>query len=350
VENDQIINYLLRYGGASIRYRVKRDILNEPADTPEMTALYEELLSKKRTVKLTKNQYEDGWFGSELHGGHPAGMDISIYLLLSYGIEKNDPMMRKAIGCILDPTSGERHKKWMRGGMALDEDGRGGNDAVIAGLLGMLGSEDNEYVIKQIKLSLDHMAGALKHEQAADFTKTAKNGTLYYMPCARFPGANHLSLLNDTFSWRTKENMECVKRSISHCFKLMKNVENSPVFKNKDHIVGPFNYDWHVDRFTIDDIKNDTYSFIWWWRSLYLVSGLDHIYEVSEFKHSYDYLRELLYSGDIYLKQTEMSLKRMKDIFSLEDNWKNQTSMICDFLFAGIIVMKNIGSIKDQRI
>lgn len=340
---EQIIQYLLNYAGDSIKYRLNRDILHVPADTTEMIPLQKSILNAPKVKKLLQNQHEDGWFGNELHGGSPPGVDVSVTALLSLGLDKNHSAFKKLINCLLNPTNSDNYRRWFRGGYSLDEDGRGGNKAVIAGCLAQLNEEDNPIVKEQIDLSLKHFKGALEHKDISDFAVKTKSGVLYYKKNALFPGANHIYLLSKTNSWRTRSNLDLVRKSFGHCFNLMKDEISAPTFKSGSHFVGPFNYDWHICDFQIDDVMQDSYAFVWWLRTLYQSSTLCLIKDIPPLYNSFSYLEELFYSGDIYKKQTTLSKKRFKDIWSLETSWRKDKSMICDFVFSGLITLNNAG-------
>jgi hypothetical protein len=70
---------------------------------------------------------------------------------------------------------------------------------------------------------------------------------------------------------------------------------------------------------------------------------LGFIREIPEFRKAYDYLYQLVISEDILKKQNNKSLKRFKDILSIEDSWRNEASIFCDIIFYGIIILYNLG-------
>lgn len=137
--------------------------------------------------------------------------------------------------------------------------------------------------------------------------------------------------------------MELVKTSLSHCLTIVKNQNYHITFKTGNHFVGPFNFDWGLGDFNIEYINQDSYVLVWWLRSLYKLSKLGLIKEIPEFKKAYDYLYQLVVSKDILNKQNEKSLKRFKDILSIEDGWKNEKNVFCDIFFYGINILYNAG-------
>ena len=48
-------------------------------------------------------------------------------------------------------------------------------------------------------------------------------------------------------------------------------------------------------------------------------------------------------SKDLFYKQNDTSLKRFKDILSVENNWRKRESILCDILFYGVMILYNAG-------
>jgi len=206
-----------------------------------------------------------------------------------------------------------------------------------------LGEENNTLVQSELETAITYLNDSLSYNTIDDFSVTNKKGIRYYKKDAHFPGNNHLNLLSATKSWRTPENIELLKISLSHCFKIMKNEVGNIMFKAKTHFIGPFNFNWHLADFNIEDINKDSYALVWWLRSLYKLSTIGVVKDIPELRKAYDYLYHLVESKDIINKQTDKSLKRFKDILSIEDNWRNQKSILCDIFFYGIIILHNAG-------
>ena len=125
--------------------------------------------------------------------------------------------------------------------------------------------------------------------------------------------------------------------------KIMMETEDYIMFKDNSHFVGPFNFDWKISHFDIANIKHDSYALVWWLRNLYKLSKLGVVFDVPELKAAYDYLYQLFITQDIVHLQTDLSLKRFRDILSIEDSWKNKNSMYCDIIFCCAIILHNAG-------
>lgn len=71
------------------------------------------------------------------------------------------------------------------------------------------------------------------------------------------------------------------------------------------------------------------------------MSQIGVICDVPELKTAFDYLYQLFITQDILHLQTDLSLKRFKDILPIEDSWKNKNSMYCDIMFWCEITLHN---------
>jgi len=329
-----IIEYLLHYGGDSIQYRVRKEILNENCNTSQMKNYQSNILEKSLIKKVIRSQQSNGLLGIDLHGCAPNALDANINVLLKNGVDLSNPLFSNLVKSINDNYLVYE----FRGGKALDEGNRGGNLSVIAQSLVNLGQEENSIVKEQINSALNHFEHAIEYRSIDDFSKLSGNQR-YYLNNAFFPGANHIRLLSTTYSWRNIENVKMVRKSFENCLNLMRNISQGIMFRNSKTIVGPFNYNWHTFDFKIEDVQKNSYEFVWW------LNNLDNtcIYDMNLIKDSYDYLKELLISNEIYSKQTNDSIKRFKQISSIECNWRKENSIICDFYFAAIIILNKAG-------
>jgi hypothetical protein len=94
-----LTDIILESGTPTRRYIVMKDVLGKPLQSPEMTALQEEILRSKEVKKLLKKQNNDGWFGLGLHGGE--SMDGIVTALRDMGVEAYHPFMKKAKEALL---------------------------------------------------------------------------------------------------------------------------------------------------------------------------------------------------------------------------------------------------------
>ena len=331
------INFLLENASASIRYLVQRDLLKTPKDAPAMLALQEEILSQDNVKKVLALQCDDGWFGHELHGND--GMDGLLGSLLNAGVEKENPAVQKAIHALVTPEIASQHKNWFHGGEALDAGGRGGNNAITAQILSWVKyPEDYPVIAEQITLSFEHLSSVLCYHSVDDFSISGKNQR-YYKPNAKFPGANHISLLAATQSWRTEENLKTAKNAAKHGYELMRNVNEFITFKKPSEygggFVGPFNYNWQalapITKEKLQAIINDRYpfQFAFWLGS---VSGVPDF--MLQSTGTYEVLSELLENEKIEDLLPEKAFHAFRQVMGKEPSMRKKSAKKCDLTYA----------------
>ncbi len=331
------IDFLLDNACVGIRYLVHRDLLKTPTDEPFMKQMYSEILQQSNVQKHFSAQHPDGWLGYELHGGD--SMESHISGLLNSGVSVDDPSIQKAIAALTTPEIASQHKNWFHGGDALDAEGRGGNRAIIAGILSWVGyPEDAPILSDEIALSYEHLSAVLQYQSVDDFSIKGKSQR-YYKPKARFPAANHIGLLAATQSWRTDETMNTAKVAIAHGYNLMKDFNEYITFRKPAEyggsFVGPFNYNWQalrpVNEEQLRNILENPYHFQFgFW--LGAVSGVpDWVRQSTE---TYELLADLLEKDAIFNRIPEKALKAFRQIMGREPNWRKKSAAKCDVTYA----------------
>ncbi len=331
------IDYLLENACASIRYLVYRDMLHIPIDEPFMKELQAEILRQSNVQKHLEAQHPDGWFGQELHGNE--GMDHYINGLLNMGVEPGNLHIQKAITALTTPETASQHKNWFRGGDALDAEERGGNRAIIAGLLSLVNApEDTAILCDEISLSLEHLKEVLQYHSVDDFTLRGKNER-YYKPKAKFPGANHINLLANTQGWRTGENMQIAQSATKHAYELMKEFDEYITFRKPFEFgggfVGPFNYDWKalnpISERQFQDIIENPYHFQFgfWLRAISTVPDW-----ARQNTAAYELLADKLDKDTLFDMIPDKTLKAFRQIMGREPSWRRKASPKCDVTFA----------------
>ena len=331
------IDFLLENACTSIRYLVYKDMLKTPADEPFMKELQVEILHQTNIQKHLAAQSSDGWFGKGIHGCED--MDCHISALLNAGIETDSEYIQKAIIALTTPEIASQHKNWFIGGKALDAEGRGGDHAIIAQILSWVGySEEYPVMAEQIALAQEHLFAVTDYTSPDDFSVRMKNYRCY-KPNARFPGANHISLLDAAKGWRTGNNFETAKSAVKYAYEMMKDYDEYITYRKPrefgNGVIGPFNYNWQalnpIDENKLWEIMNSSYNFQFgfWLRS---VSGVPDW--VRQSTQTYELLGNIL-ENDTYMDMIpEKALKAFRQIMGREPNWRNKNSVKCDVMFA----------------
>ncbi len=340
------VSFLLENACTGIKFLVHRDLLKTPLSEPFMQEMQEEILLQENVQKHLNAQYMDGWFGTDLHGGE-YGMECSIGALLNAGVAKDHPAIQKGIHALITPEIAHRHKNWFHGGDGLDAEGRGGNDAIVAQILSWVGYDERFPVMaEQIALSWEHLSAVPGYTSVEDFTKKGKNQR-YYKPYARFPGSNHINLLNATQSWRTEERMTLAKQSARHAYELMKDVEEFITYKKPaaygGSFVGPFNYNWKalkpVDEEGLYQIINNPYNFefVFW---LGFVSGVPDW--VRQDDGTYYVLADYLERADNVDAIPDRVFSCFRKVMGKEPNYRKRTAAKCDLTYALLRAIWNV--------
>lgn len=332
------IEFLLEHACTGIRFLVYRDFLQMPVTDPAMHKLYGELLEQKNVRIHLDCQHPDGWFGEELHGGE-FGMERSIGALLNVGVEKDHPAIQKGIHALITPEIASQHKNWFHGGDGLDAEGRGGNNAVTAAILSWVGYDENYPVLsEQTALAWEHVEAVCNYNSVDEFTKKGKNER-YYKPYARFPGANHIALLNATQSWRSDGRMETAKASMKHAYELMKDFDEYITFRKPKEFggsfVGPFNYNWQAlkpaDEEEICRIMQDPYNFRFaFW--LGAVTGVPDW--VKQHNGTYEVLADMLERNAFPDRMPDNTLRAFRRVCGKEPSYRKKQAAECDITYA----------------
>ena len=337
------IDFLLQHAPANILYRVKKEILKEAIDTPEMLELQAKILNLPKVKKAFACQRENGFFGSVLHGVYFDGFDSTVNLLKRNGVEITEPRMIKAKESLAN-WQNYKHDHFYKSGNAMDEHGRGGFRAIWAEQLVELGADETlPQIQEQISNALNAFRGALQYSTPDDFSKKATfrgKPCRYYIKGATFPAANHISILEKTLSWRTPENLEMVNKSYWHCKEIMKDYQDGNIYVNCGHFVGPFNYDWNAskEKITIHSFDERPIDFAWFMKKLNLAST---IYPIFEDKNSNftDSLTEIIMDEKLLDSIGEEQMRQFKNYASLAPSWRKKESVACDIYFPILLAL-----------
>lgn len=345
----QILNFVLANASPNILYRVKKEILQERIDSPEMLSLQAQILDLPKVKKAFACQRENGFFGSVIHGVYFDGFDSTVELLKKNGVELTDPHMVKAREALADWKDYEKDH-FYKSGNAMDEHGRGGFRAIWAEQLVELGADESLPQIKeQIECALNAFRGALKYSSPDDFSKKATfrgEPCRYYIKGATFPAANHIRILEKTLSWRTEENLVMVRRSYAHCKEIMKDYHDGIIYVNCGYFVGPFNQNWNTpkNKISIRDFDTHPIDFAWFMKGL---GSASVIYPV--FDDGNPYFVESLYDmieGEHFIDSiSDEQLRMFKNYASIAPSWRKKESIACDLYFPILLALSKAGAI-----
>ena len=344
-----LIDFLLENAPSNILYRVKKEILQERTDSPEMLSLQSQILNLPKVKKAFACQRENGCFGSVIHGVYFDGFDSTVELLKKNGVELTYPRMVKAREALTDWKDYEKDH-FYKAGNAMDEHGRGGFRAIWAEQLVELGANETlPQITEQIEMALNAFRGALEYTSPDDFSKKATfrgEPCRYYIKGATFPAANHIRILEKTLSWRTEDTLAMVKRSFAHCKEIMKDYHDGIIYVNCGHFVGPFNYNWNApkERISIRDFDTHPIDFAWFMKGLgsasisYPVFDDDNPYFVES-------LMAMIEDEHFIDSINDEQLRMFKNYASIAPSWRKKESIACDLYFPILLALSKAGAI-----
>ena len=344
-----LIDFLLENAPSNILYRVKKEILQERTDSPEMLSLQSQILNLPKVKKAFACQRENGCFGSVIHGVYFDGFDSTVELLKKNGVELTYPRMVKAREALTDWKDYEKDH-FYKAGNAMDEHGRGGFRAIWAEQLVELGADESlPQITEQIEMALNAFRGALEYTSPDDFSKKATfrgEPCRYYIKGATFPAANHIRILEKTLSWRTEDTLAMVKRSFAHCKEIMKDYHDGIIYVNCGHFVGPFNYNWNApkERIRIRDFDTHPIDFAWFMKGLgsasisYPVFDDDNPYFVES-------LMAMIEDEHFIDSINDEQLRMFKNYASIAPSWRKKESIACDLYFPILLALSKAGAI-----
>lgn len=340
-----IIEFILKYGSANLKYRVYKEILGESCDSDKMMQLQEQILGLAKVKKAFSVQTESGFLGNVLHGGYFDGFDSTLDLLKRNGVEVSHLNMQKAKESLLNWTDYEKDH-FYKGGNFMDEYGRGGFRAIIADLLVDLECEETEPMIQtQIEYALEHFKGALLHSSIDDFTRPVRfqgRDCRYYIKGCKFPAENHIKILSKTSSWRSEENLDMVRQSYEHCKKIMGDYAGV-IYINCGYMLGPFNHNWRSD--IVDNVHEfDAHpiDFAWWMKGLAGATKMQSITSKPVVSIGQGIL-EWITSDDTLSELSDEHLRLFKKYAALEPAWRKRESILCDIYFPVALGIKKAG-------
>ena len=343
------LDFLLDNASPNILYRVKKEILQERTDSPEMLSLQEQILTLPKVKKAFACQRDNGFFGSVIHGVYFDGFDSTVDLLKRNGVALTDPHMVKAREALTHWADYEKDH-FYKAGNAMDEHGRGGFRAIWAEQLVELGADESlPQITEQIAMALNAFRGALEYIGPDDFSKKATfrgEPCRYYIKGATFPAANHIRILEKTLSWRTEEDLSMVKRSYAHCKEIMKDYHDGIIYVNCGHFVGPFNYNWNApkEKISIHDFDNRPIDFAWFMKGLGSASIVYPIFEDNN-PHFVESLLAMIEDEHFVDSINDEQLRMLKNYASIAPSWRKKESIACDLYFPILLALSKAGAI-----
>ncbi len=328
--NQKTISYLLSNACPSIKYRVKKEILHENTSTSAMKALQTQILNEEKIKYLFSLRKSDGWLGGLFHGTEEP--ESIIRFLTEKGVEPSHQIIQNALSAII-----ARDEKFDLGslnnvGKPLDSMHIGGSKLIRACVFAYAGNEAYDFVLEQIKESLDAFEYVCEVERIEDIYKPYKD-KLVFRDGVRWPCIYHLRLLAYTNCWRNNSNKAMLEKSINNLVKF------SPVpsvkLLYKSQIISPASV--FMNNFDNDMDSLNQKEWMMWFHRTELVSRLGIANKIDSIKNQIDYV-------NTYLDENHgLFVKKMRHYYftkwtqyiglALEDDWKTSAKIVNDLTF-----------------
>jgi len=245
---EKMIKFLLENAGSSIKYRIKKEILND-ISAEEENELQEKIMSEPLSQLIVRCQKENGWLGNGFHGGNSnAGpyenQEVGTKYFGEKGVRKDNPVLKKAMDAFV--TTELTDLCYRTKGKLFDEFkyAANGQNIIRCACIARAGYDDIIDIKPQIQLSLDSFKRVLEVDSILDVSRSRQGKPIRSNPSGiyytfhdyeKWPCRYHFDILAHTTSWKTEENIKMLAESFK---KLMRTDRPELIGKGANSWVG----------------------------------------------------------------------------------------------------------------
>lgn len=334
------LNFLLNNSCDSIKYRIKRDILNESIETLEMLKLQKNILQEKEVQELIALQKEDGWIGGSFHGEKEP--ESIIRFLIEKGIECNNPVIVRALRAILLIGLKSDDGALSFGvGKKLDSYHLGGTKMVKSCVFAYAGAEEYDFVKEQICEALHGFEFILNIVDINQVCRLYKTRFYIFKEGMFWPSIYHLRLLAFTNEWKNTKNIKMLTDSLNN----MLNLAPIPEIKllHKGQRISPAKIEF-INLFTRDIFTFSSSEWMLWFHWTELVARLGIINDLPIIKKQLVQLIEYLDNNNGMFSKTLSHYYFTKWNsyvgLSLDHDWKSKDNKKNNLTFRSLLILK----------
>lgn len=343
--NHEVIEALTGKACASIKYRVRKEILEE---NPDITAYLDEILDDERVKYVFTWQKVDGYLGQSFHGGwipdaklklYNTGAEAALRFLAEMGVPRDYPVVEKGLNALLKDNWNPDPWKW--GAHYEPEIGLFGVDYIRAVVFSYFGIEEYDFSKTEIQQALRHVNRVTEIPSVKEITGNYRN-KLYFNQGIALPDIYHLKLLAFTQGWRDSQNTSALAKALEHL------IELSPIpetyIKCGSQLVAPA-------RITPRDLKQSPHSlqpqdWFWWLHTMELFARMGIVKQIPALRQQANELKGMLAEGNGFfpVKPYARSFQNWSVYvgLALEDSWKNDRWKY-DLTFRALLILKYAG-------
>ncbi len=215
------VNFLLSNAGASIRSRIKTEIIGDI--TPEeVQQLQSEIMEEPISQLIANCQKANGWLGNGFHGpnknaGAYENQEVGTKYLAEKGVCKENLVLKRAMDAFV--TTEFTDLCYRTKGKYFDEFryAANGQNLIRCACIARAGYEDKIDIKPQIQLSLDSFQRVLEVDSILDITRIKKvsgREKRVFNDYEKWPCYYHLDILAHTNSWKAEDTCKMLAEAV----------------------------------------------------------------------------------------------------------------------------------------
>lgn len=341
------IDFLLNNAGPSIRYRVKKEILNNITPAEE-TALQAQILNEKIIRFMAEKQQPNGWIGLGFHGssknaGQYDNQETATKYMGEKGL-KGTPILDKAMSAYVTTkltdlcyeTRGNLYSEFIIPAF--------GQNMIRCACIARAHYDDIIDISPQIGVALESFKKVIEVDSIFDVSRPAKKFRLFN-DGERWPCRYHLEILAFTESWKTDSNI----RMLAEAFRRLMRTDR-PEIMNTDvacwvgHAVGPL---WYlkegysvstnaINQYDSSGVRKVNFEKVEWLCRCGLYPYLPELQAEVEFIAEHINTEGIC---DVPFYENEFRGWGPYAGLQLEENWKSKIRRACDITFRALLIM-----------
>jgi hypothetical protein len=345
MNNKHAITKMLSSACPSIRYRLRKEILDESISSKTMLDLQGQILDDRAVNSICGSQQPDGWLGRRFHGydSHEA----AVRLLCEKGVEPRQPQLARALE-VIERDAGRIEQDMGRVGKVFDDLELGGSRLIGAATLACAGIEDALLVREQLALVLKSLESILTVSSILEISEIYKEKRVFNQG-VKWPGIYHLRLLAFTHSWRNCENIELATKAVQ------KIVELAPIpyilVRHGSQLIAPAAF--AMQDFCPGDLfamRGD--AWMAWFHRIELLARIGVIEKIPALKMQTDVLEyHLANNGGWFVVPLSHEYFKHWGSYTglmLESDWKTAERRIFDLTFRSLLILNFAGKMTQR--
>lgn len=355
MEFQNALGVLLERTNASIRYRIRRDILQEPG-TQSLDALYTEILHDPGVEYAFSLQRPDGYFGEVFHSGFSPngryhgkpGVEGVVKYLLEKGIGADDPRLKAGFEVL-------RQENWLGQSKGVwcayyPELGLYGPELIRTTLFASAGVANGEELCAGTREAVEVFERLRDASSMAELTESMVSGGQAFAVFrfgVRFPEWYHLKLLAYSTLWRKEPERTAVIEGVK------KLIAFSPLpvvrVRLKSRWLAPAAIvlrDLNVD---LNDLATEGWdhpNWAAWFQTFELFARMGIVRDIPELERQARQLKEMLAGGNgFFTAKLPLSYFNNWSVYSgmaLEGDWRGGRG-VYDLTFRALLVLHMVG-------